>query len=44
MYRTIRWYYPNGDEWEAMECTIKEWSSLEKAVAYCHRYSKALDL
>lgn len=42
MYRTIRWYYPNGDEWEAMECTIKEWSSLEKAVAYCHRYSKGV--
>lgn len=40
MYRTIRYYFPHGDEWEAMDCTVKEWNSLEKAIAYCHRYSK----
>ena len=25
-----------------MECTVKEWNSLEKAIAYCHRYSKGI--
>lgn len=42
MYRTIRYYFPHGDEWEAMDCTVKEWNSLEKAIAYCHRYSKGI--
>lgn len=42
MYRTIRYYYPHGNELEAMECTIKHWCSLEKAIAYCHRYSKGV--
>lgn len=42
MYTTIRYYFPHGDEFEAMECTVKEWSSLEKAIAYCHRYSKGV--
>lgn len=42
MYRTIRYYYPHGDEFEAMECTVKEWDDLTKAVAYCHRYAKGV--
>ena len=25
-----------------MECTVKEWGNLEKAIAYCHRYSKGV--
>ena len=42
MYRTIRYYYPHGNESEALECTVKEWDNLTKAVAYCHRYARGI--
>lgn len=39
-YTTIRYFFPHGIEGEAMDCTFKEWKDLDKAIAYCHRYSK----
>ncbi len=39
MYYTTRYYYPNGIEGESMKCTYKEFDSLDKAIAYAHRYS-----
>ncbi len=42
MYTTTRYYYPHGNELECMDCTVKEWDDLEKAIAYCQRYAKGL--
>ena len=42
MFTTYRHFFPHGIEGEAMDCTMKEWESLEKAVAYCHRYAKGV--
>ena len=42
MYTTTRYYFPSGNENGCMDCTIKEWNNLEKAIAYCHRYSKGI--
>lgn len=42
MYTTCRYFYPHGIEGESMDCTIKEWDSLEKAIDYCHRYTKGI--
>mgnify|MGYP000893311769 FL=1 len=39
MYMGIRYFYPHGDEFEEMKSTVKEWKSLEKAKAYCERYT-----
>lgn len=39
-YTTTRFFFPHGIEGESMDCTYKEWNSLEKAMAYCHRYTK----
>ena len=39
MYMSIRYFYPHGDEFEEMKSTVKEWKSLEKAKAYCERYT-----
>ncbi len=42
MFTTIRYFYPNGIEGEAMDTTIKEHSSIDKAIKYCRRYAKGL--
>jgi hypothetical protein len=41
-YTTTRFFFPHGIEGESMDCTYKDWNSLEKAVAYCHRYAKGI--
>ena len=41
-YTTTRFFFPHGIEGESMDCTYKDWDSLEKAVAYCRRYAKGL--
>lgn len=42
MYTTYRHFFPHGIEGESMDCTMKEWDSLEKAIDYCHRYEKGI--
>lgn len=39
MYNTTRFFFPHGRENEAMDCTFKEFPTIEKAIAYAHRYS-----
>ncbi len=39
MYSTTRFFFPHGREDEAMDCTFKEFKTIEKAIAYAHRYS-----
>ena len=41
-YQTVRYFFPHGIEGESMDCTYKTWDSLEKAIAYCHRYAKGI--
>lgn len=40
MFYTTRYFFPHGDESEAMDNTFKEWPTFEKALAYCYRYAK----
>lgn len=40
MYTATRFYYPHGIEGESMNTTEKEYSTVEKAIAYAQRYSK----
>lgn len=42
MYNTNRFFYPKGIEGEAMDCTYKEFDTIEKAIKYAHRYTKGL--
>lgn len=42
MYNTTRYFYPHGIEGEAMECTYKEFDTIEKAIKYANRYTKGL--
>jgi len=42
MYYTTRFYFPNGIEGEEMKCTFKEFPTLDKAIAYAHRYNKGV--
>ncbi len=42
MFTTTRYFYPNGIEGEAMDCTWKHFSDIEKAINYCRRYSIGL--
>lgn len=42
MFTTVRFFYIHGCEYDPMDCTIKEWSSLEKAIAYAHRYATGI--
>jgi hypothetical protein len=42
MFYTTRHYYPNGIEGESMNCTFKEFDTIEKAIKYCYRYSKGI--
>lgn len=42
MFTTTRSFYPNGTEGESMKCTFKEFDTIEKAIKYCHRYSKGI--
>lgn len=42
MFFTSRHFYPKGIEGEAMDCTFKEFKTIEKAVQYAHRYTKGL--
>lgn len=41
-YTSIRRFFPHGVEGEAMDSTWKEWESLDKAIAYAHRYAKGI--
>jgi uncharacterized membrane protein YkoI len=42
MYTTIRHWYKYGNESDTMECTFKEFETIEKAIAYAHRYAKGI--
>lgn len=42
MFITCRQFYPNGIEGESMDCTWKEFNTIEKAIVYCHRYAKGI--
>lgn len=42
LFATTRHFYPNGIEGEAMDCTFKEFSEIEKAIKYAHRYAKGI--
>jgi len=42
MFNTTRYFYPHGIEGEAMNCTFKEFDSIDKAIKYAHRYTKGL--
>lgn len=42
MYTTIRHFYPHGIEGEEMDCTFKEFDSIDKAITYAHRYTKGI--
>jgi hypothetical protein len=42
MFTTTRFFYPNGIEGESMDCTYKEFDTIEKAIKYCHRYNKGV--
>lgn len=39
MYITTRFFYPHGIEGEAMDNTVKEFDTIEKAIKYAHRYN-----
>lgn len=42
MFSTIRHFYPHGIEGESMDCTFKEFDTIEKAINYAHRYAKGV--
>ena len=42
MYLTTRFFYPHGIDGESMECTIKKFERMDKAIKYAHRYAKGL--
>lgn len=42
MYTACRHFYPHGIEGEEMDCTLKEFDNIDKAVAYAHRYAKGI--
>ncbi len=42
MFTTTRYFYPHGIEGESMDCTWKEFDTIEKAIKYCHRYTNGL--
>lgn len=42
MYNTTRFFFPHGNEEEAMDCAFKSFPTIEKAIAYAHRYSKGI--
>ena len=42
IYTSIREFYRYGNESDYVDCTFKEWNSLEKAIAYAHRYTKGV--
>lgn len=41
-YHVTREFYPHGIEGEQTDCTFKEFATLDKAIAYCNRYSVGL--
>ena len=41
-YFTTRYFYPHGIEGEAMDCTYKEFDTIEKAIKYAERYTRGL--
>lgn len=42
MFTAIRHFYPHGNDGEAMECTFKEYGTVEKAIAYAQRYARGV--
>lgn len=42
MYTTTRFFYPHGIEGESMDCTFKEFETLEKAIKYANRYTTGI--
>jgi uncharacterized membrane protein YkoI len=42
MFHTTRHFYPSGIEGSKMDCTFKEFDTIEKAIKYAHRYTKGL--
>lgn len=40
MFNVIRFFYPNGNEGESMDNTVKEFDTMNRAIEYCHRYAK----
>jgi len=41
-YMTTRYFYPHGIEGEAMDCTYKQFETIEKAIKYANRYNKGM--
>ena len=42
MFMTTRYFYPNGIEGEAMDCTFKKFDTIDKAINYANRYNKGM--
>jgi len=42
MFTAIRSWFKYGNETDEVEVTLKEYPTLEKAVAYCRRYAKGI--
>ena len=41
-YTTYRFWFKYGNEDDPIECTTKEWDSLDKAINYAHRYATGI--
>lgn len=41
-YTTCRSWLKYGNEDDPIECTFKEWDSLDKAINYAHRYANGI--
>ncbi len=42
MFTTYRMFYKYGSESDYTDMTIKEFSTIEKAINYAHRYAKGI--
>lgn len=42
MYTAYRHFYPHGIEGESMDCTFKEFDTIEEAIKYADRYARGL--
>ena len=42
MFNTCRWYFRYGNEDDPMDCTFKEYDTVEKAIKYARRYATGI--
>jgi uncharacterized membrane protein YkoI len=40
VFTATRHFYPRGIEGEVMDCTFKDFDTIEKAINYANRYAK----